>query len=147
MVDVTPLRRVPGYRWLFSGMFFAQAGRQMTVVAVPVQIFQLTGSTLAVGMLGLAQLFPVLLVSVVGGALADALNRRMLIIISQLVLAATAAGLLWNSLRRSRWSGRSSSSSRSMPVSRRSTTPPVMRSSPAWSVETCFPPHSPSTKR
>lgn len=98
MVDVTPLRRVPGYRWLFSGMFFAQAGRQMTVVAVPVQIFQLTGSTLAVGMLGLAQLFPVLLVSVVGGALADALNRRMLIIISQLVLAATAAGLLWNSL-------------------------------------------------
>lgn len=98
MVDVTPLRRVPGYRWLFSGMFFAQAGRQMTVVAVPVQVYQLTGSTLAVGLLGLVQLVPLLLVSVVGGALADAVNRRNLIITSQLTLAATAGGLLWNSL-------------------------------------------------
>lgn len=98
MVDITPLRQVPGYRWLFAGSFFVHAGRQLTVVAVPFQVFQLTGSTLAVGLLGLAQLVPLLLVSVVGGALADALDRRKLLVRSQLVLALTAAGLLWNSL-------------------------------------------------
>ena len=97
MVDVTPLRKVPGYRWLFAGMFFAQAGRQLTVVAVPWQVFEITGSTLAVGLLGLVQLIPVLVVSLVGGALADAVNRRRLLVLSQVVLAVTAAGLLWNS--------------------------------------------------
>jgi len=97
VVDVTPLRQVPGYRWLFAGMFFAQAGRQLTVVAVPWQVFELTGSTLAVGLLGLVQLVPLLVVSLVGGALADAVNRRRLLVVSQVVLAGTAAGLLWNS--------------------------------------------------
>jgi MFS family permease len=98
VVDVTPLRQVPGFRWLFLGMLFVHGGRQLTIVAVPFQVYQLTGSTLAVGLLGLAQLVPLLLVSVVGGALADAVNRRRLLIISQLTLAATASGLLWNSL-------------------------------------------------
>lgn len=98
MVDVTPLRQVPGYRWLFLGMLFVHGGRQLTIVAVPFQVYQLTDSTLAVGLLGLAQLVPLLLVSVVGGALADAVDRRRLLVISQVTLAATAAGLLWNSL-------------------------------------------------
>jgi MFS family permease len=98
VVDVTPLREVPGYRWLFAGILFVQAGRQLTIVAVPIQVFQLTGSTLAVGLLGVAQLVPLLLVSVVGGALADAVDRRRLLLVSQLVLAGTAAGLVWNSL-------------------------------------------------
>jgi len=98
VVDITPLREVPGYRWLFAGMFFAQAGRQLTVVAVPWQVFELTGSTLAVGLLGLAQLVPLLVVSLVGGALADAVDRRRLLVVSQVVLGLTASGLLWNSL-------------------------------------------------
>jgi MFS family permease len=98
VVDVTPLRRVPGYRWLFAGLFFVQAGRQLTVVAVPWQVFELTGSTLTVGLVGVAQLVPILLVSLVGGALADAVDRRKLLFFSQLVLAGTAGALLWNSL-------------------------------------------------
>lgn len=98
VVDIAPLREVPGYRWLFGGMFLAQAGRQLTVVAVPYQVFELTRSTLAVGLLGLAQVVPLLLVSAIGGALADAVDRRRLLILSQLLLAGTAAGLLWNSL-------------------------------------------------
>ncbi len=98
MVDITPLRQVPSYRWLFAGMFFVQAGRQLTVVAVPFQVFQLTGSTLAVGLLGLAQLVPLLVVSTIGGALADAVDRRRLLVIAQVVLAGTAVGLLWNTL-------------------------------------------------
>lgn len=79
-------------------MFLAQTGRQLTVVAVPFQVYDLTGSTVAVGLLGLAQLVPLLVVSLVGGALADAVNRRSLLVLSQLVLAGTGAGLLWNSV-------------------------------------------------
>ena len=98
VVDTTPLRRVSGYRWLFAGMFVMQVGRQLTVVAVPIQVYEITGSTIAVGLLGLAQLVPLLLVSLVGGALADAVDRRRLLTFSQVVMAFTGAGLLWNSL-------------------------------------------------
>lgn len=98
VVDTSPLREVVGYRWLFSGMLLAQSGRQLTVVAVPIQIFLITDSTLAVGLLGLAQLIPLLLVSLVGGALADAIDRKKLLIIAELVLTLTGLGLFWNSL-------------------------------------------------
>ena len=98
VVDVTPLRRAPGYRWLFAGMFFSQTGRQLVVVAVPYQVYAETGSTVAVGLLGLAQLVPLLAVSLLGGALADAVDRRKLLVISQLVLVVTAFGLMWNSM-------------------------------------------------
>lgn len=98
VVDTTPLKRVVGYRWLFGAMVLAQAGRQLTVVAVPIQIYRLTGSTLAVGLLGLAQLIPLLLTSLVGGALADAIDRRKLLFAAEGVLALTALGLWWNSI-------------------------------------------------
>lgn len=98
VLDVSPFRLVPGYRWYFSGMLCKEIGRQLTVVAVPFQLYEMTGSTLAVGLLGLAQFIPLMLISLVGGALADAVDRRRLLLIAQAVLAATAAGLLWNSL-------------------------------------------------
>lgn len=98
VVDITPLRQVPGYRWLFAGMLFMHTGRQLTVVAVPFQVYEITGSTLMVGLLGLAQLIPLLAVSLIGGALADAVDRRRLLFLSQMLLAATALGLLWNSV-------------------------------------------------
>lgn len=97
-VDVSPFRLVPGYRWFFFGMLFKEAGRALTVVAVPFQLYEITGSTLAVGLLGLAQFVPLMIVSLVGGALADAFDRKRLLVFSQVVLAATAGGLLWNSL-------------------------------------------------
>lgn len=97
VVDVSPLQQVRGYRWLFAGMLLAQSGRQLTVVAVPIQIFLITDSTLAVGLLGLAQLVPLLLVSLIGGALADAFDRRSLLIMSEVVHVLTGVGLLWNS--------------------------------------------------
>ena len=98
VVDVSPLQQVRGYRWLFAGMLLAQSGRQLTVVAVPIQIFLITDSTFAVGLLGLAQLVPLLLVSLAGGALADAFDRRALLIMSEVVHIFTGVGLLWNSL-------------------------------------------------
>lgn len=96
VVDISPLREVPGFRWLFGGMFLAQAGRQLAVVAIPIQVFEITGSTLAVGLLGLAQLLPLLAVSLIGGALADAVDRRRLLIAAELLLALTGAALWWN---------------------------------------------------
>ena len=97
IVDVAPLKLVPGFRWMYAGMLLAQSGRQLTVVAVPIQVFRMTDSTFAVGLLGLAQLIPLLLVSFVGGALVDAVDRRLLLILAEVVMALTSVGLWWNS--------------------------------------------------
>lgn len=97
VVDVAPLRLVPGFRWMYAGMLLAQSGRQLTVVAVPIQVFRLTDSTFAVGLLGLAQLVPLLLVSLVGGALVDAVDRRRVLILAEIVMVLTGLGLWWNS--------------------------------------------------
>ncbi len=96
VVDVTPLRESPGFRRLYLGHLMAFLGRQIAEVAVPIQVFLLTDSTLAVGALGIAQLVPLLLMSPLGGAVTDAVDRRKLLVVSQLLLAATAAGLAIN---------------------------------------------------
>ena len=73
-------------------------GRQLTIVAAPIQVFALTGSTLMVGLLGLAQ-FPALFVgSFVGGALADSRDRRKVFLWAQAFLALTTAGLAINAM-------------------------------------------------
>jgi MFS family permease len=71
-------------------------GRQLTVVAVPYQVYQLTGSVFLVGALGIAQLVPLLLTSIVGGALVDSVDRRRLLVIAQLASMLTAVGLAIN---------------------------------------------------
>lgn len=96
IVDITPLRESPRFRRLFLGQLLAVLGRQLTVVAVPYQVFVLTDSTLAVGSLGIVQFVPLMAVSLVGGALADSVDRRKLLVVSQLLLAATAIGLALN---------------------------------------------------
>jgi MFS family permease len=79
-------------------MAFTWFGRQLTVVAVPFQLYELTGSTLAVGLLGVAQFVPLLATALIGGAIADAVDRKRLLLVSQIALSLTAVGLLWNSL-------------------------------------------------
>jgi MFS family permease len=94
--DTTPLSASRDYRLLFSGQAISLVGRQLTVVAAPIQIYGLTGSTLMVGMLGLAQ-FPALFFgSFVGGALADSRDRRRVFLWAQAFLAVTTAGLAIN---------------------------------------------------
>ena len=96
VVDTTPLRVSFRFRRLFIGQLFAFVGRQMTVVAVPFQAFELTGSTLLVGTLGFVQFVPLIAVSILGGPLIDAVDRRKVLVVSQLLLAGTAAGLTLN---------------------------------------------------
>jgi MFS family permease len=98
-MDLTPLRRYPLYRWLYSAQFVSLVGSMVTHVTLPFQMYALTGSTFAVGLLGLAELVPLLLTAFVGGALADALDRRRLVMITDLGLAAGTAVLGVNALR------------------------------------------------
>jgi MFS family permease len=86
-VDLTPLRVSRDFRLLWSGQLVSTMGRQITAVAVPYQVYQLTGSTLAVGLLGLVQVVPLILFSLIGGAVADAVDRRRLLLVSNSLLA------------------------------------------------------------
>jgi MFS family permease len=99
IVDVTPLRESATFRQLYLGTLAGFVGRQITVVAVPFQIYLLTGSSLAVGLLGLVQLVPLLLGALVAGAVVDAFDRRKVVAVSQILLAITALGLAYNAAR------------------------------------------------
>lgn len=84
------------YRLLFTGSAVSYLGRQLTVVAIPFQVFTITRSSLAVGMIGLATVVPLVTLSLAGGAIADAVDRRKLLLVTQLLSAATSAGLALN---------------------------------------------------
>ncbi len=68
----------------------------LTYVAVPYQVYQLSHSSFYVGLLGTAQLVPLLLAALLGGALADSLDRRRMLLVSELAMAAGSAGLMLN---------------------------------------------------
>jgi len=92
-LDARPLRH-PAYRRVFVGNATSYFGTQFTAVAVPVQMYQLTHSTLWVGSLGLAGLVPLLVFALWGGALADALDRRKLLLVSSSVMWLMTLALL-----------------------------------------------------
>lgn len=96
IVDTTPLRVSRQYRWLFTGQAGYQFARQVLVVAVPVQIFQLTGSSLQVGLVGLIQTLPLIVFSLIGGAAADTFDRRNVLRTMQLVMFGTCGALALN---------------------------------------------------
>jgi MFS family permease len=96
LVDLTPLRASRDFRLLFAGNSVSYLGRQLTVVAIPYQVFTITDSSLAVGMIGLVTLLPLVTFSLAGGAIADAMDRRKLLLITQVLSAATSAGLALN---------------------------------------------------
>src|SRR5687767_3796687 len=96
LADVTPLRESPGFRRLYLGQLVSFVGSQLTVVAVPYQVFKLTGSSLAVGLVSLAQFVPLLVGSLAGGALADSFDRRRLLVVTSLVLAINGVPLAVN---------------------------------------------------
>jgi MFS family permease len=96
LLDLTPLRRSRDYRALMSGLGISVLGNQLTTVAVPVQAYAITRSSLVVGLVSLAQLFPLIVGSVLGGSLVDAVDRRRLLIIVEAAGAAASAGLALN---------------------------------------------------
>jgi MFS family permease len=97
-VDTRPLRSSPAFRRLWFGTGISAIGSQITTVAIPIQLYEETRSTFLVGLLGIAALLPLLTVSVVAGAVADAVDRRRLLLVSDLALALVTVGLVLNSL-------------------------------------------------
>jgi len=78
---------------LWLGQLVNGLGRQVTVVALPFELWQLTHSSLSIGLLAIVQLAPILIFSLGGGAVADAVDRRRLLIVTQILLAATSLTL------------------------------------------------------
>ena len=97
-LDIGPLLRHPAYRRLFIGNSVSFFGYQFTAVAVPVQVYALTHSGLWVGMVGFVGLVPLVVFSLWGGAIADALDRRKVLLLSSLVTWSTTLMLLAQAL-------------------------------------------------
>ena len=98
-VDTRPLRASPPFRRLWFGTGISAIGSQITTVAIPFQVYSETKSTFLVGLLGIAALVPLLTVSVVAGAVADAVDRRRLLLLSDVALAAVTVVLLFNAVQ------------------------------------------------
>jgi len=96
LLDLTPLRRHRDFRLLFFGQFVSFFGSMLTYVAVPYQVYRLTGSSLMVGLLGTVQLVPLLFFGLWGGAYADAVDRRRLLIGAEAMLALISGALAVN---------------------------------------------------
>ena len=96
LVDIAPLRQSRDYRYLYLGQLVSVIGRQLTIVAASVQVFLLTDSSFAVGLMSVVQLGPLVVCSLIGGAIADAYDRRRVLIVAQVGLALTSVGLAVN---------------------------------------------------
>src|SRR5580698_2273560 len=100
LVDVEPLRRFPHFRRMWIGYSIRQIGTQLTIAAVIFQVFQITHSNLDVGLVSLTQLIPGILAAVVGGAIADAMDRRKVLIITATLISLCTVGLAINAMSR-----------------------------------------------
>jgi MFS family permease len=92
-VDITPLRVSRDFRLLWTGELVSMIGRQITIVALPFQVFLLTKSSFAVGAIGLVAIVPLIVASVWAGPIIDRLDRRTLIVGTEIGLGMTS-GLL-----------------------------------------------------
>jgi MFS family permease len=95
-VDLSPLRESPPYRRLFFGQTISWFAGEITWIAVPIQLYGLTHSTLQVGLLYLSTLGPLLVAPIVGGAVADAVDRRTMLLIAEGGFAVVSVALAVN---------------------------------------------------
>ena len=93
LADIRPLRESPAFRRLWAGSTLSAVGGALTMFAVPLQVYDITRSPLAVGALGVAQMIPTVTIGLLGGAIADAVDRRKLVLVTTAGHAAVSAGL------------------------------------------------------
>ena len=91
--DLAPLRDSRDFRLVVIGTFLSGLGAQATLVALPYQVYVQTHSALLVGLLGAVELAPLIAAALLGGAIADRFDRRKLLLLDQIGLVLTAAGL------------------------------------------------------
>ncbi|MDT0443952.1 MFS transporter [Streptomyces johnsoniae] len=97
-MDLTPLRGSRDFRLLFAGFAGALIGTLMTGVAVAVQVYDLSGSPLHIGLTGLARALPLVVGVLAGGVLADRVDRRRLLLATRPPLILAAGALAVNAL-------------------------------------------------
>jgi len=93
VVDTTPLRVSPAYRRLWWGLSISNLGAQLTVVAVGLQVYDITGSTASVGVLGLCALVPLIIFGLYGGAISDHYDRRRVALAASVVAWVVTIGM------------------------------------------------------
>jgi len=93
LADTTPLRESPPFRRLWAGTMLSDVGGALTSWAVQLQIYDVTRSPFAVGAIGVAQVVPILTIGLFGGAVADTLDRRKLVLATTIFSAAVSAAL------------------------------------------------------
>jgi hypothetical protein len=96
--DLAPLRHSRDFRLLYAGRAAATAGAELCYVAMPYQAYAISHSSLIVGLLSCAELLPLLGAGLIGGALADAVERRRVIIICQVATTIAIMGLAANAV-------------------------------------------------
>ncbi len=97
-IDLAPLRKYRELRLLFTSGLITRLGSMVTYVALPFQIKDLTNSYIAVGLMGAAQIIPLIIFSLYGGVLADSLDRKKMIFITEFGSLGLSSLLLFNSL-------------------------------------------------
>ncbi len=105
-IDLSPFRASPAFTRMWIGSTLAGLGGQLTVVAIMLHMYDLTGSTFAVAMIAVAGLVPMIIAGLYGGMLADAFDRRLVALIAAtLTLASTVvlAALAWAELETVWW--------------------------------------------
>jgi len=97
-LDLTPLRTSREFRLLFAARTVFYLGFMVSYVAIPFQLYALTRSNFAVGAFGLAQIMPLVVAGLYGGALADRLDRRRILVLCGVVQVLAISALLVNAL-------------------------------------------------
>jgi len=105
-IDLRPFRASPAFTRMWIGSTLAGLGGQLTIVAIMLQMYDLTGSTFAVSMIAVAGLIPMIIAGIYGGMLADAFDRRAVALIAATVTfgsTALLAFLTWADLETVWW--------------------------------------------
>ena len=97
-MDLTPLRQSRDYRIIFFSGVITFLGSMITYVALPFQVAQLTDSFMAVGLIGVVEIAPLIIFGLYGGALADKIDRRILVLATEVGALLLVAVLLVNAL-------------------------------------------------
>lgn len=97
-VDISPLKKYPDFRNLWSAGLISYFGSMITYVSIPFQIKELTGSYIAVGAMGAVELLPLIFFGLYGGVLADKVDRQKMIWVTEALCGLASVTLLINSL-------------------------------------------------
>lgn len=95
LINLAPLRH-RNYRLIFIGQLVSAFGSFITFVAIPYQVYEITHSTISVGLISLVELIPLLITSLMGGMLADTFNRKKLLLIWEVASLIGVLLLAWN---------------------------------------------------